>query len=304
MGGQHVCMSRIDPEKIMETIAAEGITHMCAAPIVMNIILEWAEGRNIRHETPVRILTGGAPPPRHVIIQMEALGFEVIQIFGQTETTGPSLIWEEPMLFAQMSADDRALAKTRQGHRLVTLDDAIVADPANCRELPKDGATVGELLLRGNSVMMGYLDDDDATGEAMRGGWFHTGDLAVRHPDGQVEIRDRAKDIVISGGENISCIEIEEVLDSHPAVAHAAIVARRDAQWGEHPCAFVELKDKSPDVGEGDLMAYCSDRLAKFKVPKSFIFGPLPKTETGKIQKFMLRERLRKIDEPDGAAFQ
>ena len=296
VGGTHVCLPRIDPARIMGLIESEGITHMCAAPVVMKMMLEEAQTHNHRLSAPVRILTGGAPPASRTIIEMEALGFEVIQIFGQTETTGPSLIWEEPTDYATLSVQQRARLKTRQGHRHVTVEDAIVADPETLQELAHDGTSMGELLLRSNTVMMGYLDDPNETEKVMRGGWFHTGDLAVRHPDGSFEIKDRAKDIIISGGENISCLEIEEVLHLHVAVQNVAVVARPDEKWGEHPCAFIELKSGQTKVSGSELAEFCRQHLAGFKIPKSFVFGPLPKTETGKIQKFLLREKLRQTD--------
>ncbi|MDO5758044.1 MAG: AMP-binding protein [Rhodobacterales bacterium] len=297
VGGTHVCLPRIDPEYIMQLIEGEGITHMCAAPVVMKMMLHWAEAHNYRLSQPVRILTGGAPPASRTIIEMEEIGFQVIQIFGQTETTGPSLIWEESPDHEMLSIQDRARLKTRQGHRHVTVEGAIVANPETLQELPRDGTSMGELMLRGNSVMMGYLNDPDATNVALRGGWFHTGDLAVRHPDGSFEIKDRAKDIIISGGENISCLEIEEVLHLHIDVQHVAVVARQDEKWGEHPCAFIELKPGAEKITEVELIEFCRGHLAGFKIPKSIIFGVLPKTETGKIQKFLLRERLRHFDQ-------
>ncbi|WP_347312856.1 AMP-binding protein [Defluviimonas sp. SAOS-178_SWC] len=294
VGGTHICLPRIDPARIMELIESERITHMCAAPVVMKMMLEWAEAHDYRLTSPVRILTGGAPPASRTIIEMESIGFDVIQIFGQTETTGPSLIWEKPSNFAALSVLDRAKLKTRQGHRQVAIEAAIVANPDTLQELPRDGSSMGELLLRGNTVMMGYLDDPEETEKAMRGGWFHTGDLAVRHPDGSFEIKDRAKDIIISGGENISCLEIEEVLQQHQAVQHVAVVARPDEKWGEHPCAFIELKSTRSEVTETELVEFCRRHLASFKVPRSFVFGDLPKTETGKIQKYILRKELRR----------
>jgi len=298
VGGTHVCLPRVDPSRIMELIENEGITHMCAAPIVMKMMLEWAHAESHRLSAPVRILTGGAPPASRTIIEMEALGFEVVQIFGQTETTGPSLIWEESTNHAELSVQERALLKTRQGHRHACVEEAIVADPETLQELPRDGTSMGELLLRGNTVMMGYLNDPDETEKALEGGWFHTGDLAVRHPDGSFEIKDRAKDIIISGGENISCLEIEEALHLHMAVQNVAVVARPDERWGEHPCAFIELKSGAPSISDTDLVEFCRQHLAGFKIPRSFVFGSLPKTETGKVQKFLLRERLRQSDQP------
>jgi len=293
VGGTHYCLPRIDPERIMETIVKEGITHMCAAPVVMNMLLEWTEGKDFHLPSPVRILTGGSAPPTKVILAMEELGFEVIQIFGQTETTGPSLIREWPEDWGTLEPEYRAKMKTRQGFQLITMDEAIVGKPETGEEVVRNGKEIGELMFRGNTVMIGYLNNQEETDKAMLNGWFHSGDLAVRHPDGSIELKDRAKDIIISGGENISCIEIEEVLYSHPLVRNVAVVARADEKWGEHPCAFIEISRNAGKINEKDLIEYCRQHLAGFKIPKSFIFGDLPMTETGKIQKFQLRERLQ-----------
>jgi fatty-acyl-CoA synthase len=296
VGGTHVCLRRIDPAAIYDLIAREQVTHLSAAPIVLNMIAGAAAGMQAGFGRPVRILTGGSVPPTPVVGAMERIGFVVMHIYGLTETTGPSLICEWHEDWDTLSDDSRAMLKTRQGVNLVTMQEAIVADPATGREVARDGREMGEILLRGNTVMMGYLKNPDATGAALAGGRFHTGDLAVRHPDGYIEIRDRAKDIIISGGENISSVEIEEILYRHPAVLEAAVVARPDEKWGEHPCAFIDLKAGSHAIGAAEIADHCRNNLARFKIPKTFVFGPLPKTSTGKVQKHLLRARARGLD--------
>jgi fatty-acyl-CoA synthase len=233
---------------------------------------------------------------------IEELGFTVMHIFGMTESTGPSLICEWPEEWSSLPLEERLSLNGRQGVRLVTMEDATVVDPGTGKEVGWDGQQMGEILVRGNTVMMGYLRDPDETQKALAGGWLHTGDLAVRHPDGYIEIKDRVKDVIISGGENISSVEIEEILYRHPAVREVAIVSKPDPKWGEHPCAFVDLKNGSEWVTGDILKAYCSERMARFKVPKTFVFGPLPKNATGKVLKTELRQRARELDPlPDTA---
>ncbi len=237
-------------------------------------------------------MTAGSAPPAAVIAGMERLGFHITHVYGLTEVYGPAVIcaWHDE--WDGLSQDERARLKARQGVTYPVLDGLMVADPETLAPVPSDGATMGEVLMRGNIVMKGYLKNPKATGEAFAGGWFHSGDLAVAHPDGYIEIKDRSKDIIISGGENISTIEVEDVLYRHPGVLEAAVVAQPDPNWGETPCAFVTLKDGA--VAEADeIIAFCRERLAHFKAPRHVIFGPLPKTSTGKIQKFLLRERAR-----------
>ena len=241
----------------------------------------------------MQIATGGAAPPSTVIARMEEMGFAVTHLYGLTESYGPSTVcmWQPGL--DDMPVEQKSAFMARQGVNTPTLEDAAVLDPATMAPVPADGATMGELMLRGNTVMKGYLKNPSASADAFAGGWFHTGDLAVMHPDGYVEVKDRAKDIIISGGENISSLEVEEVLYKHPDVMEAAVVARPDDKWGETPQAFVTLKPGAGDVTEADIIAWCRTHLAHFKCPRFVTFGPLPKTSTGKIQKFELRERTR-----------
>ena len=293
-GGTHVCLRRVEPAPIFAAIAEHGVTHMCGAPVVLSILIH--APAETRRELPhtVQIATGGAAPPSAVIAGMEAMGFAVTHLYGLTETFGPATVclWQPGL--DEMPLDDKSAFMARQGVATPMLQEAAVMDPDTMTRLPADGTSMGELMLRGNTVMKGYLKNQAATEDAFAGGWFHSGDLAVMHPDGYVEIKDRAKDIIISGGENISSLEIEEVLYKHPAVMEAAVVARPDAKWGETPQAFVTLKPGASATTE-DIVAWCRARMAHFKAPRHIVFGPLPKTSTGKIQKFELRERARAI---------
>ena len=243
----------------------------------------------------VDIQTGGSPPPANIIKGMEELGFRVTHIYGMTELQGPSTLCVPQDTWASMPLEERAALTARQGVRYPVVEGHIVADPS-LRPVPRDGKTIGEIMVRGNTVMLGYLKDAKATADTFRGDWMHTGDLAVEHPDGYVEIKDRARDIIISGGENISSVEVEIALYKHPAVQLAAVVARPDQKWGETPCAFVQLKPGS-ETSADEIIAFCRDQLAHFKAPKSVVFGALPTTATGKIQKFLLRERARTLPE-------
>jgi len=290
-GGTHVCLRRVEPAPIFTAIAEHGVTHMCGAPVVLNMLIHAPE--QARHDFPqtVQIATGGAAPPSTVIARMEAMGFAVTHLYGLTESYGPSTVcmWQPGL--DEMPMEEKSAFMARQGVNTPTLEDAAVFDPATMTRAPADGETMGELMLRGNTVMKGYLKNPSASDEAFAGGWFHTGDLAVTHPDGYVEIKDRAKDIIISGGENISSLEVEEVLYKHPDVMEAAVVARPDEKWGETPQAFVTLKPGAQGVSEADIIAWCRARMAHYKCPRYVVFGALPKTSTGKIQKFELRER-------------
>jgi fatty-acyl-CoA synthase len=248
----------------------------------------------------VTVATGGAAPPSAVIAAMEPLGFEVVHLYGLTETFGPATVAAAQPEWPELPVGERARAMARQGVRYPTLAALEVADGRTLAPVPADGATLGEVLVRGNTVMKGYLADTEATAQAFAGGWYHTGDLAVRQPDGYIEVKDRAKDVIISGGENISSLEVEEVLYRHPAVLEAAVVARPDARWGEHPCAFVALKPDAEPVDAAALIAWCRREMAVFKAPRTVIFAELPKTSTGKIQKFVLRERARALGEAAG----
>ena len=293
-GGTHVCLRRVDPAEIFAAIADLGVTHMCGAPVVLSMLIHAPVTVRRDFTQTVKIATGGAAPPSTVIAQMEAMGFAVTHLYGLTETYGPSTVcmWQPGL--DELSIEQKAAFMARQGVNTPMLEEAAVMDPTTLAPMPADGTTIGELMLRGNTVMKGYLKNPAATEEAFAGGWFHTGDLAVLHPDGYVEIKDRAKDIIISGGENIASLEVEEVLYKHPAVMEAAVVARPDARWGETPQAFVTLKPGATGVTEAAIIAWCRQHLAHFKCPRYVVFGPLPKTATGKIQKFELRETSRR----------
>jgi fatty-acyl-CoA synthase len=292
-GGQHICLRRPDPVQVFAAIADHGVTHMCGAPVVLNMLIHAPACARRAFPQRVQIATGGAAPPSSVIARMEAMGFAVTHLYGLTESFGPSTVcmWQPEV--DQMEIEPKAAFMARQGVNTPMMEEAAVRDPDALTPVPADGETIGELMLRGNTLMMGYLKNPEATAEAFAGGWFHTGDLAVQHPDGYVEVKDRAKDIIISGGENISSLEVEEVLYKHPAVMEAAVVSRPDQHWGETPHAFVTLKPDCAGVTAADMIAWCREHLAHYKVPRHVTFGPLPKTSTGKIQKFELRERVR-----------
>ena len=292
-GGTHVCLRRVDPTDIFAAIGAHGVTHMCGAPVVLSMLIHAPAAIRQRPAQPVQIATGGAAPPSTVIAQMEAMGFAVTHLYGLTETYGPSTVclWQPGL--DDLPIEQKSAFMARQGVNTPMMEEAAVLDPATMQPVPPDGATIGELMLRGNTVMKGYLKNPSATQEAFAGDWFHSGDLAVMHPDGYVEIKDRAKDIIISGGENISSLEVEEVLYKHPAIMEAAVVARPDDRWGETPQAFVTLKPGVADVSEAEIIAWCRTHLAHYKCPRYVTFGALPKTSTGKIQKFELRQVAR-----------
>lgn len=290
VAGTHVCLRKVDPKQIFAAIQDHQVTHFCGAPIVLTMLIHAPEAENIRLSRPVEIATGGAAPPSAVIAAMEKMGFQVTHLYGLTESYGPATLcaWQEE--WKDLELDAKAGKMARQGVRYHTLDGLSVFDSTTDNVVPADGKTLGEIALRGNSIMKGYLKNPAATATAFRGGWFRTGDLGVIHPDGYVEIKDRSKDIIISGGENISSLEIEEVLYRHPAIMEAAVVAKSDATWGEMPCAFVTLKPGST-MDAAEIIAFCRKNMAHFKVPKAIVFGSLPKTSTGKIQKFILRDR-------------
>ena len=297
-GGTHVCLRRVDAALIYPLIAEHGVTHLCAAPVVLTMLIHAPEDVRRAFAQRVRVITGGAAPPAAVIIRMEALGFEVQHLYGLTETYGPATVCAWQPGIAELPLESRAAFLSRQGvpHRMV--GDMAVLALETMQPVPADGATVGELMLRGNTVMKGYLKNRPASDAAFAGGWFHTGDLAVLHPDGYAEVKDRSKDIIISGGENISTLEIEAVLYRHPDVLEAAVVAHPDAKWGEVPHAFVTLNEAAAGrVGAADLIAWCRANMARYKVPRYVTFGPLPKTSTGKIQKYALREAARTAGE-------
>ncbi|MBI2753023.1 MAG: acyl-CoA synthetase [Betaproteobacteria bacterium] len=294
MAGTHVCLRAVDPAAIFPMIVEHGVTHMCGAPTVLAMLTSAPEEQRRKFPRPVHIMTGGSPPPAKVIKAMEELGFQVLHIYGMTELQGPSTFCASQEDWAKLPLEGRANEMARQGVRYQVVEGHIVADSRTCKPVPKDGKTVGEILVQGNTVMLGYLKDPKATGEAFAGGWMHTGDLAVWHPTNYVEIKDRKKDIIISGGENISSVEVEIVLYKHPATQLAAVVARPDEKWGETPCAFVQLKPGA-NMTEAEMIAHCRANLAGFKIPKKVVFGELPMTATGKIQKYVLRERARAL---------
>jgi fatty-acyl-CoA synthase len=292
VGGTHVCLRRVDPALIFPAIARHRVTHMCGAPVVMTMLIHAPAELKVPFAHTVEMATGGAAPPSTVIAAMEQMGFRVTHLYGLTETYGPASFcaWQED--WDGLPLAERASLMARQGVSYATAEGMMVADGATLAPVPRDGTTMGEVMLRGNTIMKGYLKNPRATGAAFAGGWFHTGDLAVWHPDGYIEIKDRSKDIIISGGENISSLEVEEALYKHPAIMEAAVVARPDSHWGETPCAFVTLKPGATATAE-DIVSFLRDTIARFKVPRHVVFGPLPKTSTGKIQKFVLRERAK-----------
>jgi len=294
-GATHVCLRRVDPALIFPAIRDHRVTHLCGAPIVLNMLVHAPQTVKIAFDHTVEVATGGAAPPSAVIEAMERMGFRVTHLYGLTESYGPATLcaWQEG--WESLPLAERAQRMARQGVTMPTMARLIVADPQTHAPVPRDGATIGEVMLRGNTIMQGYLKNTAATEAAFREGWYHTGDLAVWHPDNYIEVKDRSKDIIISGGENISSIEIEECLYRHPMVMEAAVVARPDAKWGESPCAFVTLKPDAGEVDAEEILAWCREHLAHFKTPRTVVFGPLPKTSTGKIQKFVLRERAKQL---------
>jgi fatty-acyl-CoA synthase len=290
-GGTQICLRKVEPAQIFQLIAEHRVTHLCGAPIVLNMLAHAPAEQRVAFQHEVTIATGGAAPPSAVFRSMEALGFRVTHLYGATETYGPATSCVFKPEWNLLPADERFGRMARQGVAYPMVEAVMVADPKTMTPVPRDGTTVGEIMLRGNTVMKGYLKNEAATAKTLVGNWFLSGDLAVWHPDGAIEIKDRSKDIIISGGENISSLEVEEVLTQHPAVMLAAVVARADAKWGETPCAFLELKPGASQPDEKDIVAFCRARMARFKVPKTFVYGILPKTSTGKIQKFVLREQ-------------
>ncbi len=288
--GTHVCLRKVEAGAIFQMIAEHGVTHFCGAPIVLNLLSNASEEERVPFDHRVEVMTAAAPPPAAVIARIEAAGFHVTHVYGLTEVYGPATVcaWHDD--WDALPLQEKAALKARQGVAYPTLDGLMVADSKTLEPVPPDGQTMGEVFMRGNTVMKGYLANPQATEEAFAGGWFHTGDLGVVHANGYIELRDRAKDIIISGGENISTIEVEGALYRHPAVLEAAVVARPDETWGETPCAFVTLKD-GEQVDEAALIDFCRGELARYKCPKTVVFGALPKTSTGKVRKYVLRER-------------
>jgi len=290
----HICVRDVDPAVVYRLINDENVTHMCGAPIVLNMLAHSPEASKSSFPQRVEIATGGAAPPSSVIETMEENGFNVTHLYGLTETYGPATVCVPQDDWPDLAVNERSARMARQGVHYATLEGATVKNPDTMKEVPWDGETMGEVMIRGNTVMKGYLKNTQATNSAFSGGWFHTGDLAVRHPDSYIEVKDRSKDIIISGGENISSLEVEETLYRHPAVLEAAVVAKSDEKWGETPCAFVTLHDGAAATAD-DIINFCREQLAHYKSPKSVVFGSLPKTSTGKIQKFLLRHEAENL---------
>jgi fatty-acyl-CoA synthase len=289
--GINVCLRKVDPGKIFELIKKHGVTHMAGAPIVYNTLINAPDAPKGKAPRPVVGLIAGAAPPVAVLEGAESIGIKLTHVYGLTEVYGPASVCAEQPGWDELPADQRAQLKRRQGVPYPLQEAVTVIDPDTMQPVPYDGETVGEVMFRGNIVMKGYLKNEKATREAFAGGWFHTGDLGVLDEHGYVIIKDRSKDIIISGGENISSIEVEDVLHKHPAVLFAAVVAKPDSKWGEVPCAFIELKDNARAT-EAEIIAFCRAQMPGFKTPKAVVFGPIPKTSTGKIQKFILRNQV------------
>lgn len=289
--GTHVCMRKVNAATVLSAIAEHGVDHFCAAPIILAGIASTSESERKPLPRRVRVLTAGSPPPASVLDAVGSMGFDVDHVFGITEISGTpiSCAWHDE--WDDLPAEQQARLKARQGVRAAALENMSVADSQTLEPVVADSKTTGEVLVRGNTVMMGYLKNPEATEKAFAGGWFHTGDVAVVHPDGYMQITDRSKDVIISGGENISSVEVEEVIYCMPGVLYAAVVAQPDEKWGETPCAFIERKPNASDMTEADVISFCRERLAHFKCPRRVVFGEVPKTATGKIQKFRLREQ-------------
>ncbi len=295
LNGRTICLRNIDVKKIFELIDKYNVTHFGGAPIVLNMITGAPESDRKKLKNKVYVLTAGAPPPSIIFKKMKSLGFEVMHVYGLTETYGhvTQCAWNDD--WNAFEEEKQNEIKARQGVRYPNTEGVTIMDPETMKEVPRDGKTIGEIMIRGNVVMKGYFKDKDATDKAMKDGWFHSGDLAVMYPDGYIKIQDRSKDIIISGGENISSIEIENTLAKHPSVSIAAVVAKPDEKWGEVPCAFIEAVKDKPTT-EKELIDFCKETLAKFKVPKKIEFCELPKTSTGKIQKFELRKKAKELN--------
>jgi fatty-acyl-CoA synthase len=294
VAGTHVCLRWVRAAAIFDALAAHGVTHLCGAPIVMSTLVNASEAERKSFPQKVRFMAAAAPPPESVLAAMAEAGFEVVHVYGLTEVYGPAVVNEWHEAWDALDSAGRAAKKARQGVRYAPLEGLTVLNPKTMKPVPADGETIGEVMMRGNIVMRGYLKNSKATEEAFKGGWFHTGDLGVIYPDGYIQLKDRSKDIIISGGENISSIEVENAIAKHPDVLFVAVVARPDAKWGEHPCAFVELKPGKSATVEA-VLDFARERLAKFKMPRTVVFSELPKTSTGKIQKFVLRERAKNL---------
>ncbi|HER26037.1 MAG TPA: acyl-CoA synthetase [Rhodospirillales bacterium] len=293
--GTSVCLRKVDGASIYAAIADHRVSHFCGAPIVLNFIVNATEAEKRDFDHSVNVMTAAAPPPAATLQGMAEAGFEVTHVYGLTETYGPAVMCAWQPEWDKLDLAEQTRLKSRQGVRYHVLEGLDVMDPQTMTPVPRDGETMGEIMFKGNIVMKGYLKNPAASDEAFAGDWFHSGDLAVIHPDGYIKIMDRSKDVIISGGENISSIEVEDTLYKHPAVLAAAVVARPDEKWGETPCAFIELKGDANDTDEQQIIDFCRHNMAHFKCPKTVIFGDLPKTSTGKIQKFILRGQAEKL---------
>jgi len=291
VAGTHVCLRRVTAANMFDACARYGVTHMCGAPIVMGMLVNASDGERKALKTRVEFMTAAAPPPAATLARMEEAGFQVHHAYGLTETYGPAVVNAWHREWDALPGEERAKIKARQGVRYPVLEALAVKDPETMEDVPRDGETMGEVFFRGNVVMKGYLKNPNASAEAFKGGWFHSGDLGVWHTDGYIQLKDRSKDIIISGGENISSIEVEDVLMKHPAISLAAVVGKPDEKWGETPVAFVELKGGATASAD-EIIAFCRNQIATYKVPRTIVFCELPKTSTGKIQKFKLREKV------------
>lgn len=294
LAGVHVCLRKVDPTLVFDSFLNHGVTHFCGAPTVLTMLINAPAEVKAKLQPGVKCMTAGAAPPAAVLAAMEKMGFDVTHVYGLTEVYGPAVVCDWHEAWDSLPLPEKAAMKARQGVRYHVEEDVTVLNPETMERVPEDGETMGEIMFRGNIVMKGYLKNSKATQEAFAGGWFHSGDLGVLYPGGYMQIKDRSKDIIISGGENISTIEVEGVLYMHPDIVEAAVVARPDEHWGETPCAFVTLRNGAASTAD-EIIAFCKERLAKFKVPKTVVFGELPKTSTGKIQKFELREKARSL---------
>ena len=292
--GTSVCLRRVEAGEIYRAIKEEGITNFCGAPVVLNMLINAKPEERCSLPREVQVMTAAAPPPPTVLQKMEDAGFKITHVYGLTETYGPAVMcaWHDE--WNDLPDEARAEKKSRQGVPYHVLDDLMIADPVTMQPIPKDAETMGEVMMRGNIVMKGYLKNPNASEDAFADGWFHTGDLGVWHPDGYIALKDRSKDVIISGGENISTIEIEETLYTHPSILEAAVVGKPDDHWGETPCAFAVLKEGA-EATEDEIINFCREKMARYKVPKNIVFGELPKTSTGKVQKFVLRDRAKGI---------
>ncbi len=293
VAGTSICLRQVTGDGVWEAISAHAVDHFCGAPIVLNMVVNTPESQRPGFSHTVKVMPAGAPPPAATLEAMQRLGFIVTHVYGLTEVYGPAVVCPRQEAWDDLPVEEQAALNARQGVRYHVLEDLAVLDPETMAPVPADGETLGEVMFRGNVVMKGYLKSKPATDAAMAGGWFHSGDLGVVHPDGYIQLKDRSKDIIISGGENISSIEIENALYRHPAVLLAAVVARPDPKWGETPCAFIELKPSADGVGPADIIDFCRANLAHYKCPTRVVFGEVPKTSTGKVQKHKLRDRAK-----------